>query len=245
MINFYGDKLKINEAEIRHQFDENLNEFYYSIVDVINNLELSKDPRNYWKVLKSRLKNTHAELVTECNQLKMKASDGKLYLTDVMLASHLLPIIQIVAPHKVSTFEDFFNQIDRKKLKHQTINLEINKGAQELSTEFLDDGELSVDMFQKDQNLFIKTMIAGVDPKDIFISLNTKTLTIKISRNQNNDDFKFAYQELSWGRFSRIIPLPAEVDIDRVETNFHFGLLTIELCILDKTKTRVIKIKNL
>ena len=243
MINFYGDNLKIQESSIRHQLDENSREFYYSIVDVIDNLDLSKDSRNYWKVLKSRLKNTHAELVTECNQLKMKASDGKLYLTDVMVAQNLLPIIQIIAPHKVTTFEEFFNKIDQKKLHYQTTDFESDKGPQKLSTEFLDDGELSIDMYQKDNSLFIKTMIAGVEPSNIFISLNTKILTIKVSREPNNDDKNFDQQELSWGKFSRIITLPFEVDIDRTETNFSHGLLSIQLFILDKSRTKVVKIK--
>ena len=72
-----------NEGEkIRCQFDEQKTLWYFSIVDVIEIFANSTDARNYWKVLKNRLKKADLELVTKINQLKMKARDGKLYMTD-------------------------------------------------------------------------------------------------------------------------------------------------------------------
>ncbi len=69
--------------KIRKSWDEKEEKWYFSVVDVVGVLSDSQDPRNYWKVLKSRLNEEGSELVTKCNQLKMEASDGKYYLTDV------------------------------------------------------------------------------------------------------------------------------------------------------------------
>ena len=104
------DKILIKESEIRHHFDDKKEEYLFSVVDVIEVLEISSDPRNYWKVLKNRLKKGDNKLVTECNQLKMKSNDGKYYLTDVASISTMLQIIEIIYPKKVAIFEEYFNK---------------------------------------------------------------------------------------------------------------------------------------
>ena len=236
----------IKENGIRYHLDENSSEFYFSIIDVIDNLGLSTDPRNYWKVLKNRLKKGQNELVTECNQLKMKANDGKYYLTDVTNAGSMLKIIQVIAPEKVYLFEEFFNKVEKKNPNYFTNIREEETTEEKLSTEFSDDGEIGIDLYKKDNCLFVKAMIAGVEINNIFISLSCKILTLRISRlNKNNTkNENYLNQELAWGKFSRVVPLPFEVDIDRVETNFSHGLLSIQLFIQDKTRTKIIKIKS-
>jgi HSP20 family molecular chaperone IbpA len=228
---------------IRHHFDEKSGELFFSIIDTIDNLDLSKDPRNYWKVLKSRLKNTHNQLVTECNQLKLRANDGKYYLTDVTKVGNLLQIIQLIAPEKVSEFEEIFNKIARKSEKNINVYNDGENEEKKISTVFFEDGEIQVDMYQKENCIFVNTMIAGVEPQDIFISVTPKILTLKVSRLNENIDDNYLNQELYWGKFSRVLELPFEVDIDRVETHFSHGLLFIKLYILDKTRTKIIKVK--
>lgn len=76
--------------EIRHAWISENEEWLFSIVDIIAVLTDSPNPRNYWKVLKYRLKQEGSELVTNCNQLKMKAPDGKYYLTDVGTTKQVL-----------------------------------------------------------------------------------------------------------------------------------------------------------
>ena len=71
------------ERKVRTVWDDELEKWYFSIVDVIGVLTDSPDPRNYWKVLKNRLKKEGNETVTNCNQLKLVAEDGKKRLTDV------------------------------------------------------------------------------------------------------------------------------------------------------------------
>jgi len=238
----YNAEETTKEINIRHHFDDNSGEFYFSIVDVIDNLELSTDPRNYWKVLKNRLKKGHNELVTECNQLKMKASDGKYYLTDVATSHIILQIIQIIAPVKVVTFERFFNHIEIKSVGGIK-SLDIDK---ELSTSFFEEEkEIPVDVYQKENYIFVTAMLAGIEPEDIFVSTNCKTLTIKINRQglNNLSSENYLYQELCWGKFSRTVSLPCEIDLDKIDTTFTHGLLIIKLFILDKTRTKIIKVK--
>lgn len=78
------DKLQLFEGkEIRSVWVKDEEEWYFSIVDVVGVLSDTPDPRNYWKVLKHRLKEEGSQLVTECNQLKMRSpKDDKLYKTD-------------------------------------------------------------------------------------------------------------------------------------------------------------------
>lgn len=71
-----------NDRQIRTAWDENEEKWFFSIVDVVAVLTDSSDARNYWKVLKNRLKKEGNESVTKCNQLKLLSPDGKRYLTD-------------------------------------------------------------------------------------------------------------------------------------------------------------------
>lgn len=71
------------QAKIRTVWDEDQEKWFFSVVDVIAVLTESENPRKYWSVLKTRLKNEGSELATNCSQLKLQAADGKRYLTDV------------------------------------------------------------------------------------------------------------------------------------------------------------------
>ena len=71
------------ERKVRTVWDDEQEKWYFSIVDVCGVLTDSPNPRNYWKVLKHRLVKEGNETVTNCNQLKLKAEDGKMRLTDV------------------------------------------------------------------------------------------------------------------------------------------------------------------
>ena len=85
------------DQPIRTAWDAEAEEWYFSIVDVVGVLTESSNPNNYWKVLKKRLLDEGNELVTNCNQLKLKSpKDGKRYKTDVASTEQLLWIIQPV-----------------------------------------------------------------------------------------------------------------------------------------------------
>lgn len=107
-----------NGQEVRAAWDYDSNRWLFSVVDVIAVLTDSKNPRNYWKVLKHRLTKAGNELVTNCNQLKLVASDGKRYLTDCLPQDELLRLIESVPSKHASAFARWLitgeNQIDSK-----------------------------------------------------------------------------------------------------------------------------------
>lgn len=76
--------------EIRSVWDSEKNDYYFSVVDVIRVLTESENPRNYWKVLKFRLKEEGSEVVTNCNQLKMLAPDGKMRIRDAFYTKEVV-----------------------------------------------------------------------------------------------------------------------------------------------------------
>ena len=84
------------DKKIRTAWDEEQEEWYFAIVDVIAVLTDSPNPQTYWRVMKKRLKDEGNEAVTNCNALKMTAADGKQRLTDVANTEQLLRIIQAV-----------------------------------------------------------------------------------------------------------------------------------------------------
>ena len=112
------------ERKVRTVWDDELEKWYFSIVDVIGVLTDSPDPRNYWKVLKNRLKKEGNETVTACNQLKMTASDGKKRLTDVADTEQLLRIIQSIPSPKAEPFKLWLAQVGRERIE-ETIDPEL------------------------------------------------------------------------------------------------------------------------
>ena len=101
-----NDKLQLFEDKaIRTAWDEEAEEWYFSIVDVVAVLTDSPNPQTYWRVLKKRLKDEGNETVTNCNALKMTAADGKKRLTDVATTEQLLRIIQSIPSPKAEPFK--------------------------------------------------------------------------------------------------------------------------------------------
>lgn len=82
--------------EIRSVWNKEIEDYYFSVVDVIGVLTDSNDSRKYWSVLKLRLKKEGSELTTKCSQLKMKAADGKFYNTDVLAIEGIFRLIESV-----------------------------------------------------------------------------------------------------------------------------------------------------
>ena len=121
-----ADRIFQNKA-VRSIWDDKEQKWLYSVVDVIGILTESKDPVTYWRVLKKRLKEDGNETVTNCNALKMTASDGKMRLTDMADISQMLQIIQSVPGKQAEAFKQWaaantLGTIDRQsKLKAQQL----------------------------------------------------------------------------------------------------------------------------
>ena len=108
---------------IRTAWNEQEEEWYFSVVDVVGVLTESENPNNYWKVLKNRLKKEGSQLVTNCNQLKMQSSDGKFYKTDCMNTEQLLRVVQSIPSKKAEPFKMWLAQVGRERIE-ETIDPE-------------------------------------------------------------------------------------------------------------------------
>lgn len=123
-----NDKIQLFENQrIRTAWDEEKEEWYFSIVDVVAVLTDQPDQRHaakYWSVLKTRLKKEGSELTTNCSQLKMRSADGKRYNTDVADTEQLLRIIQSIPSPKAEPFKLWLAQVGRDRIE-ETIDPEL------------------------------------------------------------------------------------------------------------------------
>ena len=120
-----NDKIKLFENQrIRTAWDEEKEEWYFSIVDVVGVLTDSVDSTAYWRKLKQRLKAEGNETVTNCHGLKMTAPDGKKRLTDVADTEQLLRIIQSIPSPKAEPFKLWLAQVGRERIE-ETIDPEL------------------------------------------------------------------------------------------------------------------------
>jgi HSP20 family molecular chaperone IbpA len=108
------------------------------------------------------------------------------------------------------------------------------------------EGELTVDVYQTPDMIIIKSMIAGVRPEDLDVTISRDVITIHGKREaekvENDDDY--FVRELYWGSFSRTIQLPEEIDVDEAEAVEKHGLLILKLPKLDKKKQSKLKVKT-
>lgn len=112
-----NDKIQLFEDKrIRTAWDEEREEWYFSVVDVVAVLTDSTDPNAYWRKLKQRLKDEGNETVTNCHGLKMKATDGKMRLTDVADTEQLLRIIQSIPSPKAEPFKQWMAHVASERL---------------------------------------------------------------------------------------------------------------------------------
>ena len=117
-------KIQLFENQrIRTAWDEEKEEWYFSIVDVVGVLTDSVDPTAYWRKLKQRLKAEGNETVTNCHGLKMTAPDGKKRLTDVADTEQILRIIQSIPSPKAEPFKLWLAQVGRERIE-ETIDPE-------------------------------------------------------------------------------------------------------------------------
>ena len=119
------NKIQIFEdKKIRTAWDEEKEEWYFSVVDVVSVLTDSKDPTAYWRKLKQRLKVEGNETVTNCHGLKMTATDGKKRLTDVVDTTNLLRLIQSIPSPKAEPFKMWLAEVGKERID-ETIDPEL------------------------------------------------------------------------------------------------------------------------
>ena len=110
----------------------------------------------------------------------------------------------------------------------------------------IEEGELTIDVYQTSSEIVIKSMVAGVKPEDLDISITRDMVTIKGKRETERyiKDDDYFHQELYWGSFSRTIMLPAEVDVEASEATEKYGLLILRLPKIDKNKQTRLKVRG-
>ena len=104
------------EKRVRTVWDDEQEEWYFSIVDVCAVLTESGNPQTYWRVLKNRLKKEGNETVTNCNALKMRADDGKMRLTDVANTEQIFRLIQSIPSKKAEPFKLWMASVAKQRL---------------------------------------------------------------------------------------------------------------------------------
>lgn len=133
-----NDVKLFGSKKVRSVWDENIEEWYFSIVDIVE--ILTEQPnyqgaRNYWKVLKNRLLAEGNETVTYCNQLKLPAEDGKMRKTDVATTKQMLRLIQSIPSKKAEPFKIWLAEVGNDRLNEaQNPELTIERAMREYRT---------------------------------------------------------------------------------------------------------------
>ncbi|MFV0565835.1 MAG: Bro-N domain-containing protein [Flavobacteriaceae bacterium] len=105
------------DQKVRVEWDNAKEKWYFSIVDVIEILTQSINPRKYWSVLKTRLKKEGSKLATNCSQLKMQSADGKYYKTDVADTEQLLRLIQSIPSPNAEPFKLWLAKVGYERIE--------------------------------------------------------------------------------------------------------------------------------
>ena len=108
------------------------------------------------------------------------------------------------------------------------------------------EGQLTIDVYQTDNDIVIKSTIAGVKPEDLDVNINNDMLTIRGERKQDEqiNQENYYYQECYWGGFSRSVILPVDVLPDKIEASMKNGILTIRLPKADTNRTKKIQVRG-
>ena len=137
--------------------------------------------------------------------------------------------------------------------ENETAQVSVSRGGKAKKTEKeswieeeSEEGQLTVDVYQTASDIVIKTMIAGVKPEDLDISITRDMVTIKGSREETRevDEGDYFTKELYWGTFSRTVLLPQEIEVEAAEALEKHGLLIIKLPKVDKGRQTKLKVKS-
>ncbi|MCW1949709.1 MAG: Hsp20/alpha crystallin family protein [Candidatus Shapirobacteria bacterium] len=108
------------------------------------------------------------------------------------------------------------------------------------------EGQLTIDVYQTDNDIVIKSTIAGVKPEDLDVSINNDMVTIRGERKNEEQvlEDSYYYQECYWGSFSRSVILPVDIIAEKAEASMKNGILTIRLPKADSNKTKKIQVRG-
>ena len=141
----------------------------------------------------------------------------------------------------------FFERLTGSKNAKEKVEIETIDDFENEIEKAPEEAELAIDMHQTPTEIIVRTMVAGVKPEDLQISISREMITIKGSRSveRESKEGDFFTQELYWGSFARTIMLPQEVDADNAEAIEKHGLLTIRLPKILKEKAKSLRVKSI
>lgn len=142
---------------------------------------------------------------------------------------------------------EFPEQQEEAPIQQQYIQKEpMQQLQQELEQPIESEGQLTIDVYQTNDDIVIKSTIAGVKPENLDVNINNDMVTIRGERQQDEEipGDNYYYQECYWGPFSRSVILPVEIVADKAEATMKNGILTLRLPKADTTKTRKIQVRG-
>ena len=109
-----------------------------------------------------------------------------------------------------------------------------------------EEAQLTVDVYRTPSEIVIKTMVAGVKPEDLDVSITRDSVTIRGKRSEDRtvSDDEYLHRELYWGSFARVITLPEEIDVDQAEAVEKHGVLVLRLPKVDKNRQAKIRVRG-
>jgi len=134
------------------------------------------------------------------------------------------------------------NEGNDKEVKN--IQTKVGNDQEEWAADY--EGQLTIDVYQTDENIIIKSTIAGVTPEDIDITIDNDMVIIKGERKNYTSvkEEDYYYQECYWGSFSRSVILPCDIEADKIQAELKNGILTVILPKAHKSKTKKISVKS-
>ncbi len=132
-------------------------------------------------------------------------------------------------------------EIEKKEEEKETIKLKVEKVEKDWPES---EGELAVDVYQTEEELVVQSAIAGVTAQDLNITLENDMLIIEGERKKPEEEGEYLINECFWGKFSRKLILPVEVNPEKVEATFKNGILMIRFQKLSKEKKKKILVKG-
>ena len=133
--------------------------------------------------------------------------------------------------------EMIVNSAPRRNMREEAGNSSIQEDGE---------GQLTIDVYQTDNDIVIKSTIAGVKPEDLDVSINNDMITIHGERRRDEEvmEENYYYQECYWGGFSRSVILPVDVLPDKIEASMKNGILTIRMPKADNTRSKKIQVRG-
>lgn len=138
--------------------------------------------------------------------------------------------------------------LGKKKSENNNKEVSVKKTSEENQEEWAADyeGQLTIDVYQTDEDIIIKSTIAGVTPDDIDITIDNDMVIIKGERKNCTKarEEDYYYQECYWGSFSRSVILPCDIEADKIQAELKNGILTVTLPKAHKEKTKKISVES-